>query len=318
MESSSTTSIAPLDELKKELEELEHGFFVTLNDDDLRDKVKRIQEGVSIQAPIVSAEKLIFRAVKVTQRPVSKRRISYPPPGAVRTIGRCNREGEVMFYGALNQFISCIQELSWQPGDLFAISAWLTTAPMLFNLLGFSTETLTKFNASRELPYFSNPANGSDRNWLIRQWQARVFTQQVPHGQEHLYRLAIALKEAALWPINQPVQNGVEMISGIIYPSVATSTLGDNVAILPSEVDKKMALLEVNFLTVDYAHLIQEGGLNKLAEMRVIAYDCARPAEDGTLVWGQRSQLLPKGEAGMRVSDLRVLSPETPRWCIQE
>jgi hypothetical protein len=318
MESSPTTSTAPLDDLREELEELERGSFVALNDEDLRDKVKQIHEGVSIQAPIVPAEKLIFRAVKVTQRPVSERRISYPPLEAVRTLGRCNRAGEVMFYGALNQFVSCIQELSWQPGDLFAISAWLTTAPMLFNHLGFSPETLTKFNASRELPYFSNPANGSDRNWMIRQWQARVFTQQIPDGQEHMYRLAVALKEAALWPINQPIRNGVEMISGIIYPSIATSALGDNVAILPSEVDKKMALLEVNFLTVDYARLIQEGGLNNLTEMRVIAYDCARPAEDGALIWGQRSQLLPKGEAGMRVSNLRVLSPETPQWCIQE
>lgn len=318
MESYSTISTAPLDELKEELEELERGSFVALSDDDLRDEIKQIHEGISIQAPIVPAEKLIFRAVKVTQRPTDKGRISYPPPEAVRTLGRCNRAGEVMFYGALNQFVSCIQELSWQPGDLFAISAWLTTAPMLFNHLGFGPETLKKFNASRDLPYFSNPANLPDRNSMIRQWQARVFTQRVPEGQEHLYRLAVALKEAALWPINQPVRNGVEMISGIIYPSVATSALGDNVAILPPEVDRKMALLEVNFLTVDHARLIQENGLNKLAEMRVIAYDCARPAEDGALIWGQRSQLLPKGEAGMRVSDLRVLSPETPHWCIQE
>ena len=164
MESSAINSKAPLDELKEELEELERGSFVSLNDNDLRDKVKQIHEGVTIYAPIVPAEKLIFRAVKVTQRPVSERRVSYPPPEAVRTLGRCNRAGEVMFYGALNQFVSCIQELSWQPGDLFAISAWLTTAPMLFNHLGFSTETLAKLNASRELPYFSNPANGSDRN----------------------------------------------------------------------------------------------------------------------------------------------------------
>jgi hypothetical protein len=264
MESSPAASTASLDDLKEELEELERGSFVSLNDGDLRDKVKRIHEGVSVQAPIIPAEKLIFRAVKVTQRPISKSRISYPPPEAARTLGRCNRADEVMFYGSLNQFVSCIQELSWQPGDLFAISAWLTTAPMLFNHLGFSPETLTRFNASRELPYFSNPANGSDRNWMIRQWQARVFTQRVPNGQEYLYRLAIALKEAALWPINQPVQKGLEMISGIIYPSVAASALGDNVAILPSEVDNKMELLEVNFLTVDYARLVQKDGLSNL------------------------------------------------------
>ncbi len=304
------TARIPLEELKRELDALGRGSFAALSDDELREKVKQIHEGLSIQAPIVPAEKLIFRAVKVSQRPVSKMRIGYPPSDAVKTLGRCNRAGEVMFYGAFNQFVSCIQELSWQPSDLFALSAWLTTAPMLFNHLGFSAETLTRFNASRELPYFSNPVNGSDRSWLIRQWQSKVFTQLVPVGQEHLYRLPIALKEAALWPIGQPNHEGLEMFSGIIYPSVATSALADNVAILPSEVDKKMSLLEVNFLVVDSARIITGSGANTAAEMRVISYDCARSNEDGNLVWGQQSQILPKGEEGMNLSDLRVLPPD--------
>jgi hypothetical protein len=304
------TTRIPLEELKTELDALERGSFAALSDDDLRERVKQIHEGLSIQVPIIPPEKLIFRAVKVTQRPVSKMRIGYPPSGAVKTLGRCNRAGEVMFYGAFNQFVSCIQELSWQPGDLFALSAWLTTAPMLFNHLGFSAETLTNFNASRDLPFFSNAANGSDRNWLIRQWQARVFTQLVPVGQEHLYRLPVALKEAALWPIGQPRPKGLEMLSGIIYPSVATSALADNVAILPSEVDKKMALLEVNFLVVDSARMITGSGASTAAEMCVISYDCARSTEDGNLVWGQQSQILPKGEKGMNLSGLHVLAPD--------
>ncbi len=224
----------PLEKLKRELDALKRGSFAALSGDELRDRIKQIHEGLSIQAPIVPAETLVFRAVKVTQRPVSKQRISYPPPKAVRALGRCNRAGEVMFYGAFNQFVSCIQELSWQPGDLFALSAWLTTAQMAFNHLGYSAETLTRFNALRELPFFSNPESGSDRNWLIRQWQARVFTQRVPAGQEHLYRLPIALKEAALWQIGQPIPKDLKMLSGIIYPSIATSALADNVAILPS------------------------------------------------------------------------------------
>ncbi|MGA2535410.1 MAG: hypothetical protein ABSF53_05305 [Terracidiphilus sp.] len=299
-----------LEELKRELDALERGSFAAISDDELRERVKQIHEGLSIQAPIVPADKLIFRAVKVTQRPVSKPRISYPPPQAVRTLGRCNRAGEVMFYGAFNQFVSCIQELSWQPGDLFAVSAWLTTAQMAFNHLGYSAETLTRFRALRELPFFSNPETGSDRNWLIRQWQARVFAQRVPGGEEHLYRLPIALKEAALWAIGQPNPKGLERFSGIIYPSIATSALADNVAILPSEVDAKMALLEVNFLTVDSARMITGCEANTAAEMRVISYDCARSTEDGILVWGQESQILPKGVEGMTVSDLRILPPD--------
>jgi hypothetical protein len=303
----------PLEELKRDLDNLERGSFAALSDDELREKVKQIHEGLSIQAPPVPAEKLIFRAVKVTQRPVSKQRISYPPPEAVRTLGRCNRAGEVMFYGAFNQFVSCLQELSWQPGDLFALSAWLTTAEMTFNHLGYSAETLTRFNALRELPFFSNPENGSDRNWLVRQWQARVFTQRVPAGQEHLYGLPVALKEAALWPIGQPNPKGLEGFSGVIYPSIATSALADNVAILPSEVDTKMALLEVNFLTVDSARMITGSEVNTAAEMRVISYDCARSTDDGHLVWGQQSQILRKGEEGMTVSDLRIL-PSDGGW----
>jgi hypothetical protein len=309
------TARIPLEELKCEFDSLERGSFAALNDDELREKIKQIHEGLSIQAPIIPADKLIFRAVKVSQRPVSKTRISYPPSDAVKTIARCNRPGEVMFYGAFNQFISCIQELSWQPGDLFAVSAWLTTAPMLFNHLGYSAETLTNFNVSREVPYFSNPENGSDRNWLIRQWQARVFAQPVPVGQEHLYRLTVALKEAALWPLGQPNPKGLEMLSGIIYPSIAISALGDNVAILPSEVDKKMVLLEVNLLVVDSARTITGSETNTAAEMRVISYDCARSTEDGNLVWGQQSQILPKGDEGMNLSDLRVLPPDVG-YCV--
>jgi hypothetical protein len=299
-----------LEILRRELDALEGGSFEALSDDDLRERIKQIHEGLSIQAPIVPAETLIFRAVKVTQRPVSKQRISYPPPEAARVLGRCNRVGEVMFYGAFSQFVSCIQELSWQPGDMFALSAWLTTAQMVFNHLGYSAETLTRFNALRELPFFSNPESGSDRNWLIRQWQARVFTQRVPAGREHLYRLPIALKDAALWPIGQPAPKDLEMLSGIIYPSIATSALADNVAILPSEVDAKMALLEVNFLTVDSAHMITGIAADTAAQMRVIAYDCARPTDEGNLVWGQQSQILPKGVEGMKVSDLRILPPD--------
>jgi hypothetical protein len=299
-----------LEELKRELDALERGSFVALSDDELRERVKQIHEGLSIQVPIVPAEKIIFRAVRVTQRPVSKMRIGHPPSDAVKTLGRCNRPGEVMFYGAFNQFVSCLQELFWQPGDLFALSAWLTTAPMAFNHLGFSAETLARFNSIRELPFFSNPESGSDRNWLIRQWQARVFTQRVPAGQEHLYRLPIALKEAALWPIGQPNPQGLEKLSGIIYPSVATSVVTDNVAILPSEVDKKMALVEVSFLTVDSARMISGSGASTAAEMRVVSYDCARSTEDGNLVWGQQSQILPRVDEGMNLSDLRILPPD--------
>jgi len=211
----------PLGELKNVLAALESGSFASMSDDELRDTLRRIHTGFTIQAPVLPAGTLIYRAVQVTQRPANKSRISYPPREAVKANGRCNRASEVMFYGALNQFLSCLQECSWQVGEFFAVSAWLTKEPMMFSHLGYTTAVLKAFQALRELPGFANLQNDSDRNALIRDWQARVFTQHVSAGQENLYRLPIALKECALWNIEQPYPTGPNLLSGIIYPSIA-------------------------------------------------------------------------------------------------
>jgi hypothetical protein len=45
--------------------------------------------------------------------------------------------------------------------------------------------------------------------------------------------------------------NAPDIFSGVIYPSVAMWLQGDNVAILPLEVDTKLTLFEVILLTLD-------------------------------------------------------------------
>jgi hypothetical protein len=301
----------PLDKLKGELEALESGSFSSLGDDELREKVKQIHTGFVVQAPILPEGTLIYRAVRVTQRPSSKAHISYPPPEVVNKCGRCSRAGEVIFYGALNQFASCLQECSWRPSEFFAVSAWLTKEKMAFNHLGYSTVVLKSFKALRELPYFATIHNDSDRNLLIRDWQAKIFTQRVPSGDEHLYRLPITLKEAALWKIGQPHPTGPDLLSGIIYPSIAMWALGDNVAILPSEVDKKMALLEVILLTLDSVDLISKDDGSTDTRMQVKTYDYAREGDDGRLVWGQRTQIIHPDGVDASTFSPQILPPDS-------
>jgi hypothetical protein len=145
-------AFSEMEELKSKLAELEAGALDSLRDEDYLKIIRQLHAGIVISAPVVPVRTLIYRAVKVTQRPANKSRISYPPASAVKTNGRCSRAGEVMFYGALNQFLACLQECSWQLGDFFAISAWLTKEPNLFNHLGFSKEVLESFKANRQLP----------------------------------------------------------------------------------------------------------------------------------------------------------------------
>jgi hypothetical protein len=105
----------PLEELKRELDALERGSFAALSDDNLREKVKQIHEGLSIQAPIVPADKLIFRAVKVTQLPGSKQRISYPPPEVVRTLDMPSSEPAMTIWrvSSKNAIHVVTFDLSW-------------------------------------------------------------------------------------------------------------------------------------------------------------------------------------------------------------
>ncbi|MGA2652569.1 MAG: hypothetical protein ABSF28_18695 [Terracidiphilus sp.] len=303
--------LLPLDELQREISELEAGSFLSMDDDELTAKIKRIHEGLIVRAPSVDAGKIVFRAVKVAERPATKSKISYPPAGLVRTNGRVNRPGESIFYGAFNHFAACLYECNAQVGDIFAVSAWLTTERMVFNHLGYSPSALQALKTNRETPFFAIIEDDSDRNRAIREWQARVFTQVVQKGSESTYRLPIALKEYALGRIVQGTQPTSMQFSGLIYPSIAMWQLTDNVAILPSEVDSKMALIEVILLVLDHPSresLDSSGGMQTHVHIRT--YEFARPDKHGNLAWGQKSQFF-RGNANFAIEEpLEQLPPE--------
>ncbi len=297
------------DELQTEFASLEGGAFTSLSDEELREKIRVIHAGFALQAPIFPAGTAIYRAVRVSQRPANRSRVGYPPAALVREYGRLNRISEVMFYGAFH-LGPCLQECAWQVGEFFAVSGWLTTAPMTFNHLGYSQSVLQSLKSNRDLPFFAKLTKDSERNVLIREWQARVFTQYVPRDQGHLYRLPIALKDFALSKMVQTDLIAPDIFSGVIYPSVATWLLADDVAILPSEVDAKLALFEVILLTLDSVEGVRRDDGGTETKMAMKTYDFARPDVDGNLKWGQKSQIIyPDGVDASQFTP-KVLSPE--------
>jgi len=306
------SSLLPIDELQRELTDLENGSFASLTDSELRDKVRAIHTGFVFQAPTFPTGTLIYRAVRVSQRPARKSRVGYPPVQLAKTNGRLNRPGEGMFYGSMSQFASCLYECSFKVGEFFAISAWLTTQIMTFNHLGYSTKVLEASKSNRNLPFFAQmkEQGQSDRVRLIREWQARVFTQRVPPDQDHLYRLPIALKDFALGKMVQVDPKLPDVFSGVIYPSIAMWLLADNVAILPTEVDAKLALFEVILLVVDGTQEIHREDGSNVTQVAMKMYDYARADTSGNLIWGQRSQVVyPDGTDASRFTP-HVLAPE--------
>ncbi len=142
------------------------------------------------------------------------------------------------------------------------------------------------------MPAFAAEKRESDKNRMLREWQARVFTQHVAAGKEELYRLPIALKDFAISDMKQPDLSAPQQFSGIIYPSVALHLFGDNVAILPSEVDANLDLFEVALLTLDAVDRVTDGEGKTKTNWRLKPYDYARPNPEGKLVWGQKSQIV--------------------------
>ncbi len=288
-------------ELQRETEALEAGSFTTLSDTDLKEKIGLIHTGFPFRAPVLPAGTVFFRAVEVDQIPTHRSRIGYPPAGVVSEYGRLNRPGEVMFYGGFHLFPGLL-ECDWKVKSLYAISGWLTTQPMLFNHLGYSRSSLNARKSTRELPRFVAVPNDLVRDVLIREWQGRVFTQWVPDQYKHFYRLPIALRDFAFLKFEKRV--GIDptlpdVFSGVIYPSVVTSLLNDNVAILPCEVDNKMALFEVALATLDSVNKIKQGDGSLLIQQTFKPYDIARPDMDGNLRWGQVSQIPPPNSPGV-------------------
>ena len=235
-----------MDELRTELAVLEADF-TSLTYTDLHDRLTRMHYGFELDMPHYYPGAKIFRAVRVKSKPLYKACVSYPPPDRVTKDGRLNRAREVMFYGSVDRYDSCLYECRCAVGDIFAVSVWKTTKTLTLNHLGYSPEAMPTIGANGHMPRWIERDETNERNALIRAWQARVFTRLVPEGQEHLYKLGIALRDFALGPIKEPNPDQT-FFAGIVYPSMSMGLLGDNVALLPSVVDSSLLLEEVLLL----------------------------------------------------------------------
>jgi len=279
-----------LKELQKEFEALEALASSSITDKGLLAKVQELHGGYVFLAPRLPPGTRIYRTTSVKTRPLTKSRISYPPIDRVINNGRLNRAGEVMFYGALNEFAGCLLECNAQVGDFYALSAWQATTEIRVNQLGYSKEALDESGTDREVPDFAQFDQETERNRLIRKWQTHAFTRHVCPGEEHLYRTTIALKEMSLGlgvPANFDLTNS---FSGIQYPSVAAKLASDNVVLFPCEVDRKLELLEVALVVIDPS---DSGGSLKipLLPFNVRFYDYAISDFGDNLLWGQTSRI---------------------------
>ncbi|MBK9121490.1 MAG: RES domain-containing protein [Chloroflexi bacterium] len=200
-------------------------------------------------------------------KPFTISEISYPPQAKVVALaGRCNRQGEPVFYGSFTQ--SAIPyELRATDGQRLYISRW-TTRPrqwLFVNYCGLTTSAFERLGANREPPFWATPQVVQEltaRNMHINSLLAEYFVSQ----DEQDYPFTATVYDIF-----------IEKNHGVIYPSVAARGFFDNIAISPKFVDRGLRLQRVDEVTFRF-------------ESDSVVFECldsAVPNDLGQLTWGR-------------------------------
>jgi hypothetical protein len=161
----------------------------------------------------------------------------YPKACFIKRLGRANRKRTPIFYFSADKVIA-LHELKPNIGEIFSViecGARQGVSPLLVPI---GIHELARRHNARIGGDFPEPAVriraflGNDEDFekhrLIDNFVAAEFLKVVDEGEEHLYKLTIAIAELLF-----DFETDVGPIDGIAYPSIASDQLNANVALLP-------------------------------------------------------------------------------------
>jgi len=227
--------------------------------------------------PDLNPNQYIYRARKFgdASKPMNVAQLSYPPPTLVISDQRVNRAGTSVFYCcAIPE--ATYYELNAKEGDRVVLSKWQFARPPRVNHIGFTPSAFNELGSRRAPPDFNvgiahieHPMIQRDRNKLVEEFLAEVFTVPVVSGQnDHSYKLSIAISEISLTGPG---------FDGLLYPTVAMSANADNLALVPQYVDTHVRFVSADYLVV--THHAPSGTQTELLDQ------CVFSSIGGNLEW---------------------------------
>lgn len=226
--------------------------------DVLKSRLKLLFRGFVFSSPVLMPGQVLYRGISWSEKPQFRTQLSYPPCEAIKTLQRVNRQHKPMFYCSASREAP-IFELGLKPGNYLAISKWLVNQRILVSNIGYSDEVFRKLGSARQAsPWwqFDLPQTRLTANSLIANFMASEFARVVNPGEEHLYKLPIAIAEKLYLdtlhpdPVDSKI-DGMNQIGGIVYPSISMRANSDNVALVPEFVDRFVSLEAVEWIRID-------------------------------------------------------------------
>lgn len=223
----------------------------------LKSRLELLFRGFMLSTPFLTVGQALYRGVRWAEKPTSRSQLSYPPAGLITYHQRVNRPQQPMFYCSVAREAPFF-ELGLKPGDQVAISRWRLTQKILVNNVGYAPTVLTRLGSTRQAPNWgpTHPMISSPANVLVADFFASEFARVVTPGEEHLYKLSIAIAEKLyLDPLHMDSIGdefqGERRFGGILYPTIAMRANSDNIALLPEFVDRFLHLEAVEWIRVD-------------------------------------------------------------------
>ncbi|MCK5272437.1 MAG: hypothetical protein KAJ52_07660 [Sedimentisphaerales bacterium] len=232
-----------INEIQETIGELKKLDLQSADVNSLKRHISAICIGYMLQTPIIQAGRKLYRGIPWQEKPHEISRLSYPPEERVDKFHRAGRPNEPLFYCSTARE-AVFYELGVHTEDRLVVSEWETTDSLLANNVGYAPDTIKKLGSNRTMPTWSNnerPEGIEQNNLLVQQFLADEFTKIVPSGQEHEYKLSVAIAEHHFGP---------DMFDGLLYPAIAVRGNADNLAIKPMAVDEKLVLKKVEYIQV--------------------------------------------------------------------
>jgi|GEM_PF-2399175 len=249
------------EDAEKCIEKIKNIDLKTTSVDLIKEMLVPLWLGFSLDVPILRPGELFHRGVIL--KPEEKRpdiigRVSYAEPKYVTKYGRVNREGEPRFY-ASNSRATTLYEIGASPGQYIVISRWSLKESLIAVNIGYIQEVFNCHNSNRNLKdIWWHRSNLSEINNVLQNFFSKEFSKHVPDGEEHLYKISIAIAEGLFGnthfkgELPSDIKNPPKerRLGILLYPSLARSANTDNVVLLPEFVDKYLELRQVDLIYV--------------------------------------------------------------------
>jgi hypothetical protein len=215
----------------------------------IKDMLTSVIRGHVVHAPSFDPGLRLYRARKFAKMPDSKplnlSEVWYPSRDLV-PMGRVNRKGEPVLYCATLKE-TAIFEVQPSPGEMVAVGTWLTTKPLQVNHVGYTNTTFQALGSvRRDVTWGKTSSVRVDElaNREITEFLSQTFCCRITDGNEHLYKLTIAIAEKMFLG---------ELFQGLVYPTIQMRANADNFAIKTDFADSGLVFQNIEFLRVDSA-----------------------------------------------------------------